>query len=369
MLKLLEELNKNHMSVWACENKLKLAFSGETPPVQLVDKVKAKRETILDFLNAKCIFSEKDFQNLILSENHANFNNASKNSNNEIEVIFPATSLQQGFIYHYLAQPQDDAYRVQLLLDYHTNVDLAAYQQAWSLASLRFPILRTAFDWEGELLQVVTAGASIGAANFTVQDLSRLPAEERDAAIDAIQQHDRTQPFDLSQPGLIRFTIIRQHDQLVTVMITQHHCIADGWSNPVLLQTVHDYYNQLIQGQTPRIEVDKAYLATQQYHLDHKQASEAYWAERKTQFHSANDLSALLSHNVDLNRIKTVEKPAGQVLTIQGNTYKQLKAMCREQGVTLNVVLQFAWHKLLHSYSGDEQTIVGTTVSGRDVPV
>ncbi|WP_416778068.1 amino acid adenylation domain-containing protein [Xenorhabdus budapestensis] len=369
MLKLLEELNKNHMSVWVCENKLKLAFSGETPPVQLVDKVKAKRETILDFLNATCIFSEKDFQSFILSENHANFNNVNKNSNNEIEVIFPATSLQQGFIYHHLAQPQDDAYRVQLLLDYHTNVDLAAYQQAWSLASLRFPILRTAFDWEGEVLQIVTEGASISAASFTVQDLSRLSAEEREAAIDAIQQHDRTQAFDLSQPGLIRFTIIRQHDQLVTVMITQHHCIADGWSNPVLLQTVHDYYNQLMQGQTPRIEVDKAYLATQQYHLDHKQASEAYWAERKAQFHRANDLSALLSHNVDLNRIKAVEKPAEQVLTIQGNTYKQLKAMCREQGVTLNVVLQFAWHKLLHSYSGDEQTIVGTTVSGRDVPV
>ncbi|WP_255296182.1 non-ribosomal peptide synthetase, partial [Xenorhabdus cabanillasii] len=286
-----------------------------------------------------------------------------------VEALYPATSLQQGFIYHYLAQPQDDAYRVQLLLDYHTNVDLAAYQQAWSLASLRFPILRTAFDWEEEVLQVVTTGASIGTANFTVQDLSRLPAEERDAAIDAIQQHDRTQPFDLSQPGLIRFTIIRQHDQLVTVMITQHHCIADGWSNPVLLQTVHDYYNQLIQGQTPRIEADKAYLATQQYHLDHKQASEAYWAERKTQFHRANDLSALLGRNVDLNRIKAVEKPAEQVLTIQGSSYKQLTTMCREQGVTLNVVLQFAWHKLLHSYSRDEQTIVGTTVSGRDVPV
>ncbi|WP_047686703.1 condensation domain-containing protein, partial [Xenorhabdus sp. NBAII XenSa04] len=107
----------------------------------------------------------------------------------------------------------------------------------------------------------------------------------------------------------------------------------------------------------------------QQYHLDHRQASEAYWTERKAQFHRANDLSALLSHNVDLNQVKAVEKPAEQVLTIQGNAYKQLKAMCRKQGVTLNVVLQFAWHKLLNSYSGDEQTIVGTTVSGRDVPV
>ncbi|MBD2812748.1 hypothetical protein ID853_18190, partial [Xenorhabdus sp. Vera] len=35
----------------------------------------------------------------------------------------------------------------------------------------------------------------------------------------------------------------------------------------------------------------------------------------------------------------------------------------------LNVALQFAWHKLLHMYTGDEQTIVGTIISGRDIPV
>ncbi|MDE1476659.1 condensation domain-containing protein, partial [Xenorhabdus bovienii] len=94
-----------------------------------------------------------------------------------------------------------------------------------------------------------------------------------------------------------------------------------------------------------------------------------YWAERKTQFQGANDLSALLSHGIDLAQIKTVENPAEQELTVEGNAYDQLKTMCREHGITLNVVLQFAWHKLLHSYCGDEQTLVGTVVSGRDVPV
>ncbi|WP_444876157.1 amino acid adenylation domain-containing protein [Xenorhabdus yunnanensis] len=287
----------------------------------------------------------------------------------QVENLYPATSLQQGFIYHHLVQPQDDAYRVQMLLDYYTQLDLAAYQQAWSLASLRFPILRTAFDWEGEILQVVTAGASISSANVKIEDISQLPEEARDNAITVIQQHDRTLPFDLSQPGLTRLTFIRQHERLVTVLITQHHCIADGWSGPILLQAVHEYYNELVKGRVPQIVVEQTYLATLQYHLDHQAESEAYWAERKTRFQGANDLSALLSHHVDLTQIKTVEKPAEQMLTVQGGAYEQLKNMCRTQGVTLNVVLQFAWHKLLLSYTGDEQTIVGTTVSGRDVPV
>ncbi|MBD2812885.1 hypothetical protein ID853_18915, partial [Xenorhabdus sp. Vera] len=51
----------------------------------------------------------------------------------QIEALYPATSLQQGFIYHHLAQPQDDAYRVQLLLDYHASINVDAYQQAWAL--------------------------------------------------------------------------------------------------------------------------------------------------------------------------------------------------------------------------------------------
>ncbi|WP_323855991.1 non-ribosomal peptide synthetase [Xenorhabdus koppenhoeferi] len=287
----------------------------------------------------------------------------------QIEALYPATSLQQGFIYHHLTQPQDDAYRVQLLLDYHTQLDISVYQQAWILASLRFPILRTAFNWEEEILQIATKGESISAENFEIKDISPLPEEERNCAIDAIQQHDRTLPFDFSQPGLIRFTVIKQHEHLVTVLITKHHAIIDGWSHPILLQTVHEYYNQLTQGRTPQLVTDNAYLATQQYYLDHKSEAEAYWAERKAQFHGINDLSALLSHDVDLAQIKSIENPMEQTITLQGDVYQRLKKMSREQGITLNAMLQFAWHKLLHSYTGDEQTIVGTTVSGRDVPV
>ncbi|WP_145956919.1 non-ribosomal peptide synthetase, partial [Xenorhabdus miraniensis] len=369
MLMLFKELNKNHVSVWVCENKLKLAFTGDNPPAQLIDKVKQRREDVLDFLNEKNIFSEEEFKSFIFSENHAGLNDSVPSPRNKIEAIFPANSLQQGFVYHYLAQPQDDAYRVQLLVDYHTNVDLAAYQEAWSLASLRFPILRTAFDWEGEILQIITAGSSIGPTNFTSLNITQLSEEDRNKAIEAIQQNDRNLPFDLNQPGLIRFTFIKQDEQLITVLITLHHCIVDGWSYPILLQAVHEYYNQLIKGQIPQVVVEQAYLATQQYHLDHKTESEAYWDECKAQFQRANDLSALLSHHTDLTQIKAVEKPAEQILTIQGSIYEQLKDTCRTQGVTLNVVLQFAWHKLLHSYTGDKQTIVGTTVSGRDVPI
>ena len=43
-------------------------------------------------------------------------------------------------------------------------LDIEAFQQAWALASLRYPTLRTSFDWHSDILQVVTPGASIGLA-------------------------------------------------------------------------------------------------------------------------------------------------------------------------------------------------------------
>ena len=193
----------------------------------------------------------------------------------EIEAIYPATSLQQGFIYHYLSQPQDDAYRVQVLLDYHQALDVAAYQQAWSLASLRYPILRTAFDWQETLLQVITAPGSIGPKNFTFKDISELPGPARDQAINAIQREDREIAFDLSEPGLVRFTLIKQSAEHYTVLKTEHHSIADGWSGPVLLKSVHDDYNRLTRGSASAAELalevvpESAYLAAQEYYQQH----------------------------------------------------------------------------------------------------
>ncbi|WP_298776679.1 non-ribosomal peptide synthetase, partial [uncultured Shewanella sp.] len=87
------------------------------------------------------------------------------------------------------------------------------------------------------------------------------------------------------------------------------------------------------------------------------------------QWQGCNDINNLLSHPVDLTQRKPIASAQTQSVCVTGDDLAQLKALCREQAVTLNVVMQFAWHKLLQVYTGDEQTIVGTTVSGRDIPV
>ncbi len=288
---------------------------------------------------------------------------------NKIVEIFHANSLQQGFISHALHYPEDDAYRVQLLLDYNEALDIDCYQQAWCLASQSYPALRACFDWRDGLVQIITADSSINLDNFTIKDISHLPQAARAQEIIKIQQLDRKVPFDLSTPGLMRFTLIKQHAKLVTVMQTTHHSISDGWSGPILLQQVHEYYNQLVLGMQVQIKVDRAFVDAQQYYSKAKSAATKHWKKAKERFQAANDLNFLFTTPVDLAQLKTIAEPCASELIIKGDLYKQLKQMCRNQAITLNVAVQFAWHKLLHIYSGDEQTIVGTTVSGRDLPV
>ncbi|WP_226669290.1 condensation domain-containing protein, partial [Microbulbifer aggregans] len=182
------------------------------------------------------------------------------NQSYDVSNIFSATSLQQGFVALHLNAPSSDAYRVQLLLDYDAeDLDVDLYIAAWRLASLRYPVLRLAFDWrDDQVLQVITAKASISRQHFTLHDFSQRTREEYEKAIAKLQISDRAKRFDLSKSGLIRLNLIRAPDNRYTLIKTTHHSISDGWSGPILMRTVHQYYDALVKGETPEVEEETA---------------------------------------------------------------------------------------------------------------
>lgn len=287
---------------------------------------------------------------------------------NTIQAIYPANSLQQGFIYHALSQEQDDAYRVQSLLDYHNAMDVEYYKQAWELAILSYPILRASFNWDEEIIQIIYRKGNL---NFTYYDLSKevLSEVQRDEKIRQIQQGDRRQGFDLRKPTQLRLCFIKHSEVHYTLLRTFHHSIVDGWSGPLLLNKVHEFYQQLQGGIRPSIKEDHSYLQAQKYYQEHQAEVNDYWYKQIQMVKQTNDLNALLSSKVDLDDIKTVSQAKEEMLKIDGELYGKLKQLSKRQGITINTIVQFVWHKLIQSYTGDTQTIVGTTVSGRNIPI
>ena len=74
----------------------------------------------------------------------------------EVEGVYLANSLQQGFIYHALSQGvTDDAYRVQMLWEYRSEINVKHLEEAWEYAQRRFSSLRLRFSWEEELVQII----------------------------------------------------------------------------------------------------------------------------------------------------------------------------------------------------------------------
>ncbi|WP_420574203.1 amino acid adenylation domain-containing protein [Kordia sp.] len=317
-----------------------------------LDKIKSKETK----------HTPSDFGTVTISQNL--LDNLQKDR--QIEAIYPANSLQQGFVYHALSQKEDDAYRVQILFDYKQPLHVENYIKSWKLAIKKYPILRTGFNWEEDIIQVIYRKASL---NSELLDISHLTEEARNKYLVELQEKDRQIAFDLSVPCLLRLYIIKQSATHYTILKSEHHSISDGWSGPVLLNTVHNHYEQLQQNQKVAVKVDTSYLEAQLYVSNKKQSVADYWQTKVKTIAQTNDLSPLLSHKQDLDTVKSLESPLDTAIEISGSEYHALKKLTKTTGLTLNTLVQFAWHKLIQEYTQDKQTIVGTTVSGRDIPV
>ncbi|WP_299249916.1 condensation domain-containing protein, partial [uncultured Aquimarina sp.] len=174
---------------------------------------------------------------------------------------------------------------------------------------------------------------------------------------------------DLTKPTLLRIHIIKQSTEYYTVLKSDHHSISDGWSLPILLDRLHQHYQALLDHKVLSLQQDDAYLQTQAYIHNHKPSVVAHWKDTLSDIQFANDINPLLSRPIDLNSYQSVTDPQSVRLEIKGDRYQALKSFTRQYGLTLNTIVQFIWHKLLQVYSSSNQTIVGTTVSGRDLPI
>ena len=291
-------------------------------------------------------------------------------SSKEIEGVYLANSLQQGFIYHALNQGDiDDAYRVQLIWEYHTTIDLVALKEAWSNAQVKYPTLRLRLAWDEELVQVID---KIGTIDWRYIDLSNVNTPTRKAKIKVIQESDRSEIYQLEQGNLFRVYIIKQQADLYTCIFSNHHAILDGWSGPVLLNYIHDVYTKLLQQEQPLLSIDSSYEEAQKYLQEHTEDNRGYWDNYVSKIEEKVDISSLLSSdkgNVRISEYKNIKEATEATLTIKDKLYSHLKELGKKEGVTLNAILQYVWHKILSIYGNNSKTIVGTTVSGRNLPI
>ncbi|AKJ04229.1 non-ribosomal peptide synthase protein (TIGR01720 family)/amino acid adenylation domain-containing protein [Archangium gephyra] len=277
-----------------------------------------------------------------------------------LEDLYPLSPLQQGMLFHVLREQGGGLYFNQLVCELRGVLDLSAFTRAWRQVGEAHSILRTAIVWEGvdEPLQVVFREAELP---LVQEDWREVAVSEQESRFATWLEADRRRSFELSSPPLSRLALLRTGDAVYRFVFSHHHLLLDGWSVPLLIKQVFGLYEQLSRGQAPRLEQTRPYGDyigwIQSRNLEE---SERFWRRSLAGFSEPTDPG---------RGTASLEGPAAgratRQLHLSAVTTEALNAFARQQGLTLNTVVQGAWALLLGHHAGTKDVVFGTTVSGR----
>ncbi|MEM8721055.1 MAG: amino acid adenylation domain-containing protein [Cyanobacteria bacterium P01_G01_bin.39] len=280
----------------------------------------------------------------------------------KIQDIYPLSPMQQGMLFHSLLEPNSGAYIIQTVYELHGQVDLAAFGKSWQQLVDRHSILRTAFVWDNlaEPLQVVGTAAKISLIEHDWQEIPLLEQQER---LTAFLQKLKTTGFNLNQAPLMRLDSIKMRSQVYQFIWTYHHLLLDGWSVPLLIKELLEYYQSFTQDLPLSLTTAfpyKNYIAWLKQQ-DREQAL-SYWQQELQGFNSPTPLEIA----TDIVRRENSDCRYLHIdVQLSAETTYKLEFLAREYQLTLNTLIQAAWGILLHRYSGDSDLVFGATTSGR----
>ena len=253
------------------------------------------------------------------------------------------------------------AYNIPAAFRIQGDLDIEALEKSLAFLIRRHGSLRTVFtkNDQGEAFQRVV---DLGDFSLTLESLSgsEIPAELRSEA---------QQPFDLQQGPLYSFRLFQINEQDHVLSLTLHHIVFDGWSFGIFLKELGDCYAAYTCGKEPELtEIPAEYSDYSQWQREwlageRLEEQSAFWKEQ------LRDIPELLALPTDQPRPEIQSTRGGHVpLEIDADTTRALMGIARERNVTLFMALETLWALFLAKYSGMDDIVVGTPVSGRTRP-
>ena len=109
-----------------------------------------------------------------------------------VDDIYPLTSLQRGMLFHSVASPGSGVYVEQITARIDdSDLDVQRFRDAWKLLVERHPALRTLYLWEDlpEPLQVVRSEVEIP---WRMEDYADMAPEQAEEQLQSILGQERT---------------------------------------------------------------------------------------------------------------------------------------------------------------------------------
>ena len=278
-----------------------------------------------------------------------------------LEDIYPLSPMQQGMLIHALYAPNKLEYFNQLSTKICGPLDVEAFRESWRRLAQRHPIFRTAFAWDGleRPHQVVHREPE---PPWVVEDWRSFSSEEQAEKQRVLLAEDTEMGIDLGRAPVMRFHLIRLKDEMRLLVWSHHHMLVDGWSIPILFQDLFTLYQALAEGAEPNLEPARPYRdyinwLAQQDHI----AAEAFWRSYLAGFTEPTPLGIDQPAAVDHGEVVY----GSHHLLLAKDATQELDTFCRRRQLTINTLVQASWALLLSRFSGSEDVVFGTVVSGR----
>jgi hypothetical protein len=157
----------------------------------------------------------------------------------------PLSFAQQRVWFISQLHPATYAYNIPLALRLNGLLDVPTLEQSLNEIIRRHESLRTTFASANDrAVQRIAPSLSF---SLSLDDLSGLPANEREEQARQRVNEEAQRPFDLSQGPLLRFSLLRLSEDEHIALVIMHHIISDGWSIYVFedeLATLYEAYAQ-----------------------------------------------------------------------------------------------------------------------------
>jgi amino acid adenylation domain-containing protein/non-ribosomal peptide synthase protein (TIGR01720 family) len=272
-----------------------------------------------------------------------------------IEDIYPLGPVQAGMLFHSLLAPTSGVYYVQTTLRLRGAVDTMRLECALRRVMDRHTALRTGFSWQQlpQPLQVVYRTVQCAWQEMDWRELS--PMDQRSALAELLDEGRRSSD-QLSEPPLVRCSIIRLDEEEYHFVWQCHHILADGWSSSIVLEELFSLYdNPSLELPAPRAFRDYILWCSTQ----DPAAAARFWDERLAGFTAPTRFGqvARSAHVFDGHETHQRALPTG--------LSSRLVEFAQGQGLTMNTLIQGAYALLLGYYSGEDDVLFGVTVSGR----
>ncbi len=274
----------------------------------------------------------------------------------EKKEYYPLSSAQNRLYFIYLMEPDSTAYNVPSIMVLEGDIDRNRLEDAFRELIKRHESLRTSYM----MLEEASAQRVHDTIDGDIDVDFAIEYYEDGEEVEKIVQNF-VRPFDLSKAPQLRVGLVKEREERFIFMVDRHHIMTDGISRGILER---DFMSLYAGNERPPLKLHYKDFSQWQNQLLHSgviNKQEEYWINR-----FKGDIPTLnLPTDYPRTSVRSSDEGALIDFTIDKELTAVLKETLKETGTTQFMYMLAVYNVLLAKYSGQDDIVVGSPVTGR----